>query len=212
MASKVIVATLLLACFACASATDGKESQGLSITITGEKSHEQMAQEALQSKADHISAWANFGKDCKCEDKCVDRVKTICKATMVPEEVCVDVEKETPIVKCKTVCTPPPEGKTVLITLPNLTKGRKLRTGSDISGHGLVVTKKSDDSDAKPDCKEKCEDSTKKDKVKKCETVKKEKLDCQDKKEGQDCEKVCTCNGIVTRTKKVPLFSLTKGL
>jgi len=202
MASKVMIASLLLACFACAYATevslDGKDGpQGLSVTVIGGTSPEK----AIQSQVDHVLAWTNFGKGCKCEEKCVDRVKNVCKATLVPEEKCEDVEKEIPIVKCKTVCITPEDGKTVLITLPSL-HGRKLFTDK------LVLAKSDKDASL---CKEVCEDSTKKEKEKKCKTEKKEKLDCKEVKDGQECEKVCSCNGIVTKSKKVPLFSLTKG-
>jgi len=202
----MIIATLLVACFACAYATDGKDDKGLSVTVIGETSIEKEVQAAIDSKME----WVNFGKDCKCEEKCYDRVKTICKATMVDgEEVCEVVETEVPIVKCTTKCITPEDGKTVLITLPSHHGRKMFTTGKDLS---LVEKKDGDSKDAKI-CKETCEESTKKDKEKKCQPGPKvEKLDCKDKKDGQDCQKVCKCNGITTTTKKVPLFSISKGL
>jgi hypothetical protein len=177
------------------------------VTVIGAKTPEQKLDDATQNKRD----WLNFGKDCKCEEKCYDRVKTVCKASMVPEEKCEEVEVEIPITKCTTKCITPEDGKTVLITLPGH-HGRKMFTTGSISHAGATLAKKNGDETEAKICKETCEESTKKEKEKKCEEIEVEKLDCKDVKDGQQCEKVCKCNGITTRTKKVPLFSVTKGL
>lgn len=206
-----------------------KDKGGFDVTVDVASIHKQVTA-SLSDLHKQIMEGEKLGKDlsnCTCKEDCKEDKQKFCKVTVVPKEVCEEVEGEEDVIVCDTKCFKADKVVTINVPTVDLSHlgGRRLLEAASKGPIGLSITKGKSgngtdvtDAAAKKGngteiCREICKPDKKPTTKEECKEVEDKKFDCEEKVVKKTCLTKCKCGDKEVTVKTVPdiTASLTSG-